>query len=303
MSSHRSWILPKADDICDMASKVCVASYHECRHTGAGFCLRLTTFVIGHHKCGKLPRMSSHWSWFLPKADELRDRASQMWRNWYRWKANSIIYLLIGHELKNSKYNERYARLKLTIPISFSRIQSWQLPKIDHHLKGVQSQLPQLSIIMVYGINSVPSQLAPAQITSTAGGGTLTLEFGILSRLTNDPIFEQVAKNAVRGLWARRSKINLVGAHIDVFSGDWTQKVGVALVEDKMREGRLRCFGHVMRRGADVPVRRCERLALDDGRPKKYWREVIRHDMEQLQLTEDMTLDRKVWRSRIRVEG
>ncbi|PHT45292.1 Enoyl-CoA delta isomerase 2, peroxisomal [Capsicum baccatum] len=28
-------------------------------------------------------------------------------------------------------------------------------------------------------------------------------------------------------------------------------------------------------------------------RPKKYWREVIRHGMEQLQLTEDMTLDRK----------
>ncbi|KAM3219037.1 hypothetical protein P3L10_023568 [Capsicum annuum] len=38
------------------------------------------------------------------------------------------------------------------------------------------------------------------------------------------------------------------------------------------------------------------------GRPKKYWREVIRHDMELLQLTEDMTLYRKVWRSRIGVE-
>ncbi|KAF3616099.1 hypothetical protein FXO37_35207 [Capsicum annuum] len=53
------------------------------------------------------------------------------------------------------------------------------------------------------------------------------------------------------------------------------EKVGVASVEDKMREGRLRCFGHVMRRGKDSPVRRCERLALDDfrrsrGRPKKY---------------------------------
>lgn len=58
----------------------------------------------------------------------------------------------------------------------------------------------------------------------------------------------------------------------------------------------------------DAPVRRCERLALDGfrrrrGRLKKYWRKVIRHDVEQLQLTEDMTLDRKVWRSRIRVEG
>ena len=26
-----------------------------------------------------------------------------------------------------------------------------------------------------------------SQITSTAGGGTLTLEFGVLSRLTDDP--------------------------------------------------------------------------------------------------------------------
>ncbi|KAM3253038.1 hypothetical protein P3L10_007108 [Capsicum annuum] len=75
-----------------------------------------------------------------------------------------------------------------------------------------------------------------------------------------------------------------------------------------MTEGRLRWFGHVMRRSTDASVRRYERLALDGfrrdrDRPKKYWREVIRHDMEQLQLTEDMTLDRKVWRSRIRVEG
>ncbi|XP_075089162.1 putative thimet oligopeptidase isoform X2 [Nicotiana tabacum] len=37
------------------------------------------------------------------------------------------------------------------------------------------------------------------------------------------------------------------------------------------------------------------------GRPKKYWGEVIRHDMLLLQLTEDMTHDRKVWRSRIKV--
>jgi hypothetical protein len=63
------------------------------------------------------------------------------------------------------------------------------------------------------------------QITSTAGGGTLSLEFGVLSRLTNDPVFEQVAKNAVRGLWARRSNLDLVGAHINVFTGEWTQKV------------------------------------------------------------------------------
>ncbi|KAG5593625.1 hypothetical protein H5410_034857 [Solanum commersonii] len=37
------------------------------------------------------------------------------------------------------------------------------------------------------------------------------------------------------------------------------------------------------------------------GRPKKYWGEVIRQDLAQLHLTEDMTLDRKEWRSRIKV--
>ncbi|KAF3660103.1 Eukaryotic initiation factor 4A-10 [Capsicum annuum] len=48
-----------------------------------------------------------------------------------------------------------------------------------------------------------------------------------------------------------------------------------------MCEVRFRWFGHVMRRGTDAPVRRCGRLAMDEfrrgkGRPKKYWREVLR---------------------------
>ncbi|PHT31904.1 tRNA(His) guanylyltransferase 2 [Capsicum baccatum] len=76
------------------------------------------------------------------------------------------------------------------------------------------------------------------------------------------------------------------------------EKVGVTPVVCKMREVRLSWFGHVKRRGMDAPVHRCERLALDGfrrgrGRSKKYWGEVIRRDMEQLQFTEDMTLDRK----------
>ncbi|KAF3618393.1 Poly [ADP-ribose] polymerase 1 [Capsicum annuum] len=63
------------------------------------------------------------------------------------------------------------------------------------------------------------------------------------------------------------------------------EKVGVASVENKMQEVRLRWFGHMMRRRTDFPVRRCEMLAMDGfrwdrGRPKKYWKEVIRHDME-----------------------
>ncbi|XP_070036951.1 uncharacterized protein [Nicotiana tomentosiformis] len=85
-------------------------------------------------------------------------------------------------------------------------------------------------------------------------------------------------------------------------------RLGVASMEDKMRESRLRWFRHVKRRSIDAPVRRCESLDMESlrrgrGRPKKYWGEVIRQDMALLQLTENMTLDRRVWRSRINVEG
>ncbi|KAM3291153.1 hypothetical protein P3S67_019442 [Capsicum chacoense] len=77
---------------------------------------------------------------------------------------------------------------------------------------------------------------------------------------------------------------------------------------DKMREARLRWFGHVMKRGSDALVRRCEKLDIvgtkkGRGRSKKYWGEVIRQDLTHSQVTDDMTLDRGVWRTRIRVEG
>lgn len=47
----------------------------------------------------------------------------------------------------------------------------------------------------------------------------------LVFQLCYTEVFEQVAKNAVRGLWARRSSLDLVGAHINVFTGEWTQKV------------------------------------------------------------------------------
>nr|XP_009592747.2 uncharacterized protein LOC104089527 [Nicotiana tomentosiformis] len=86
------------------------------------------------------------------------------------------------------------------------------------------------------------------------------------------------------------------------------EKVRVAPVEDKMREARLRWFGHVKKRSIEAPVRRCERLASvgsrrGRGRPKKSWGEVIRRNMARLELTGDMALDRRVWRPKIRVEG
>ena len=39
-------------------------------------------------------------------------------------------------------------------------------------------------------------------------------------------------------------------------------KIGVASIEDKMREVRLRWFGHLRRRPEDAPVRRCETIVF-----------------------------------------
>uniref|UniRef100_A0A1A9WGD0 alpha-1,2-Mannosidase n=1 Tax=Glossina brevipalpis TaxID=37001 RepID=A0A1A9WGD0_9MUSC len=59
-------------------------------------------------------------------------------------------------------------------------------------------------------------------ITCTAGVGTLLVEFGTLTRLTGNPIYEEVALNALHSLWKRRSSVGLLGNHIDVQTGRWT---------------------------------------------------------------------------------
>ena len=58
--------------------------------------------------------------------------------------------------------------------------------------------------------------------TCSAGAGSLVLEFTTLSRLTGDPIFEQLAKRAFWSVWERKSSIGLVGSGIDAETGQWT---------------------------------------------------------------------------------
>jgi len=84
------------------------------------------------------------------------------------------------------------------------------------------------------------------------------------------------------------------------------ERVGIAPLEDKMREIRLRWFGHVKRRSVSAPMRRCEAFDIlqcrrGRGRPKTSWNTVIRSDMKCLGLTEDMAQDRNTWRVRIRI--
>lgn len=79
---------------------------------------------------------------------------------------------------------------------------------------------------MPYGTVNLKKGVPPGEttITCTAGIGTFILEFGTLSRLTGDPIYEEVAMNALRALFQHQSKIGLLGNHVDIVSGVWTSQ-------------------------------------------------------------------------------
>ncbi|GJT36229.1 retrovirus-related pol polyprotein LINE-1 [Tanacetum coccineum] len=70
----------------------------------------------------------------------------------------------------------------------------------------------------------------------------------------------------------------------------------VETIINKMREGRLRWFGHVRRRSQSTPVRRVKDLVVDGlrrrGKPKLRWEDRVKQDMKELLLSEDMTSDR-----------
>ncbi|GJW40840.1 zinc finger, PHD-type containing protein [Tanacetum coccineum] len=87
-------------------------------------------------------------------------------------------------------------------------------------------------------------------------------------------------------------------------NGSFRRNHQVATVVNKMREGRLRWFGHVKRRPQSAPVRRVETIVVDGvrrrGRPKLRWKDTLKTDLKELLLSEDMTSDRNSWRTRIR---
>ena len=84
------------------------------------------------------------------------------------------------------------------------------------------------------------------------------------------------------------------------------EMVGVAPIEEKLRENRLRWFGHVYRRPVDAVVKRADMIdlgsnAMGRGRPKLTLDAVVRKDMNMLGLSEQVALDRAQWKKRIHV--
>ena len=71
---------------------------------------------------------------------------------------------------------------------------------------------------------------------------------------------------------------------------------------EKVREARLRWYGHIGRKDAAEPVRSIMEMEIkgNRGQLKKRWMDCINEDLTVKKLTMDMVRDRKKWRIRIR---
>lgn len=65
--------------------------------------------------------------------------------------------------------------------------------------------MPYGTVNLKYG---VPAKETP--VTCTAGVGTFLVEFGALSRLTGDPVYENAAVKAMDAIYAKRTKLGMV---------------------------------------------------------------------------------------------
>ena len=89
--------------------------------------------------------------------------------------------------------------------------------------------------------DGIPPKETP--IASLAGGGTLVLEFELLSHLTGDPDFANAAQRATRALWMRQSLLYLLGKHIHIQTGTWTETLsGIGSNSDSFTEYMAKHF-------------------------------------------------------------
>lgn len=77
--------------------------------------------------------------------------------------------------------------------------------------------MPYGTVNLKYGVPK-----GETSVTCTAGVGSFIIEFGTLSRLTGDSVYEEVALNALYALYNHKSQLGLFGNHIDVETGRWT---------------------------------------------------------------------------------
>jgi hypothetical protein len=75
-------------------------------------------------------------------------------------------------------------------------------------------------------------------------------------------------------------------------------RLGVAPVEEKLMQHRLRWFGHMQRRPTEAPIRnevirRTNNKNGGRGRPNLIWEESVKRDLKNWCITKELELDRR----------
>ena len=85
-----------------------------------------------------------------------------------------------------------------------------------------------------------------------------------------------------------------------ISSEELRQRLDVECVMDVIRRGRLRRYGHVMRKQDEDWVKKCISMEVDGkkprGRPKLTWMDTVKSDTDRMDLTPVLVHDRNVWR-------
>ena len=85
-----------------------------------------------------------------------------------------------------------------------------------------------------------------------------------------------------------------------ISSEELRQRLDVEGIMDVIRRGRLRRYGHVMRKQDEDWVKKCISMEVDGkkprGRPKLTWMDTVKSDMDRMDFTPVFAHYRNVWR-------
>ena len=78
------------------------------------------------------------------------------------------------------------------------------------------------------------------------------------------------------------------------------KNMGVRCIGDKMKEKRLRWYGHIQRRGESHCCRKVSEIKLEGkrkkGRPQMRWKDKLKAGMKEMNLKDEDCQDREKWR-------
>ena len=211
-------------------------------HAWAGY----KTYAWGHDELKPLSKTPYDWDAGKPLLMTPVDALDTMILMKLDDEADRVRREIVEH--LDVRQDTSVSVFEITIRLLGSLLANYQLTHDEALLQKARSLgdalLPAFSTRtgMPYRFINLKTGATRDVISNPAEIGTLILEFGTLSKLTDNPVYYDTAKRALSTLFAHRSKIGLVGENINVETGEWTNPsshIGGAI--DSYYEYLLKC--------------------------------------------------------------